>query len=828
MPMSQFPSARLSVLVLAVSQALLYSNMLQADDDRVVVVDGEQVSVKDREITSTGAKKPAISASGKSKVDLSDMIVTTSGFMADGVKVYGGSELKSTGGLSIITSGLLSAGLAVFDRSKADVERLHVETQGSFGVFAGLSTINIGSGSISTEGQDNSGIWSYGGNVTGSNLVIRTQGLNAHGIEVTAPDKGLPGFQDNSTVDLLGTNITTLGSRANGVYVSGKRALAKLTDSSVETHGQEAAGVQVDHGGRVELNNTHVKANGAGSVGALLSGGNLAVSGGSIRSQDAAALHISDKDNKVDISGATIASVNGPAIKVDAGAEAIITVSNGSTLSAGDGKGELLDVQSDSVLDLVIDGSFLHGKLTVPEGGQVKVRLQNGTIFTGQMTDLESLQLDADVSWNITGDSSTDSLVLNGGRVDFSGAAGFHSLEMGELSGSGIFGLKLDLNSRQIDTLDVKGKASGNHKLSIKNTGVEPVASFEPVQVVRTGGGDANFDLLGGRLDLGAFSYRLERRGDNWYLNDLSSIPNPDREVSPATRNVQALFNSAPTVWYGEMSTLRSRMGEVRGSGQGGAWMRTYGNKYDVASAGGLGYQQRQSGYSLGSDVALTSADSLLLVGVLAGYSKSGLTQARGSSGTVESFYAGTYGSWMHDDGYYVDAVLKLNQFRNRADVVMSDFSKAKGKYNNYGLGASLETGRKIQLTERMYAEPFTHISAVAVQGQSYGLDSGLQVRTATARSVLGKVGVTLEHRNQVLSPYLKVALAQEFARDNEVRVNGHRFKNDLHGSRAELGAGVALSLGKNMKMHADFDYMEGQGIKQPWGANIGLRYAFD
>ena len=298
--------------------------------------------------------------------------------------------------------------------------------------------------------------------------------------------------------------------------------------------------------------------------------------------------------------------------------------------------------------------------------------------------------------------------------------------------------------------------------------------------------------------------------------------------MSPATRNVQALFNSAPTVWYGEMSTLRSRMGEVRGSGQGGAWIRTYGNKYDVASAGGLGYQQRQSGYSLGSDVAQTSADSLLLVGVFAGYSKSGLTLARGSSGTVESIYAGTYGSWTHDDGYYVDAVLKLNQFRNRADVVMSDFSKAKGKYNNYGLGASLEAGRKIQLTERLYAEPFTQISAVAVQGQSYSLDSGLQVRTSTTRSVLGKVGVTLEHRNQVLSPYLKVALAQEFARDNEVTVNGHRFKNDLHGSRAELGAGVALSLGKNLKVHADFDYMEGQGIKQPWGANVGVRYAFD
>ncbi|MQT72027.1 autotransporter outer membrane beta-barrel domain-containing protein, partial [Pseudomonas sp. FSL R10-0071] len=109
---------------------------------------------------------------------------------------------------------------------------------------------------------------------------------------------------------------------------------------------------------------------------------------------------------------------------------------------------------------------------------------------------------------------------------------------------------------------------------------------FDPLQVVHTGGGDAQFSVLGERVDLGAYSYGLERQGDDWFLTG------EDREVSPATRSVQALFNSAPTVWYGEMSTLRSRMGEVRSSGQGGAWMRSYGNQYRVAGRDGLGFEQ--------------------------------------------------------------------------------------------------------------------------------------------------------------------------------------------------------------------------------------------
>jgi len=272
----------------------------------------------------------------------------------------------------------------------------------------------------------------------------------------------------------------------------------------------------------------------------------------------------------------------------------------------------------------------------------------------------------------------------------------------------------------------------------------------------------------------------LERLGDDWYLTGTG------RTVSPATHSVQALFNSAPTVWYGEMSTLRSRMGEVRSSGQGGGWMRSYGNKFQVAGSGGLGYKQNQTGFSFGADTPLAITDGSLLVGLLGGYSKSDLSQSRGSSGTVESFYVGGYGTWASADGYYVDAVLKLNQLRNRADVVMSDFSKAKGEYVTYGLGASVEAGREVQLSQHVFVEPFAQLSAVGIKGEAFTLDSGLRAENAATRSLLGKVGVTLEHRNETLSPYLKLAVAQEFARDNEVKVNGHRFNNDLHGTRGK------------------------------------------
>jgi outer membrane autotransporter protein len=69
--------------------------------------------------------------------------------------------------------------------------------------------------------------------------------------------------------------------------------------------------------------------------------------------------------------------------------------------------------------------------------------------------------------------------------------------------------------------------------------------------------------------------------------------------------------------------------------------------------------------------------------------------------------------------------------------------------------------------------------------------------------------------------------MAHEFARSNDVTVNETRFDNNLFGSRAELGAGVAVSLSKRLQLHADFDYMKGKHVEQPWGANLGLKLAF-
>jgi outer membrane autotransporter protein len=55
------------------------------------------------------------------------------------------------------------------------------------------------------------------------------------------------------------------------------------------------------------------------------------------------------------------------------------------------------------------------------------------------------------------------------------------------------------------------------------------------------------------------------------------------------------------------------------------------------------------------------------------------------------------------------------------------------------------------------------------------------------------------------------------------VKVNDNVFNNDLSGSRAEFGAGVAGAMSEKWQVHAGVAYSKGEHIEQPYGVNMGL-----
>ncbi|ROO02001.1 autotransporter outer membrane beta-barrel domain-containing protein [Pseudomonas moraviensis] len=704
----------------------------------------------------------------------------------------------------------------------------------------------------------NSGVLNLAQAMTHTLNVISGSTLNINGATVNA-ESGIEGISITASQgNLVQADVTSdsIGMMVNRFFSSTQGSTVTATDS--QFRGGEA-GIQITALSNLTLIGSEVTGQAAGSVGLNMIGGEVHATDGTRISGDRAGVRmVNDSSvsgsNALVLDGASVEGRNGPAIEVAGGANVSIEVLNNSTLQGSDnqllavreastaavtvGNSTLIgnfSVTGSSTADFIFDRGDMTGDVLVEDGSTANVALQDQSQFTGRLDKVASVNINDNSNWTLTGNDSVGAMRLEGGRVTFGAAQApttYYQLTVGTLAGTGTFEMKGDFANGQSDFLNVLGQSEGQFDLAVQASGLD-AASPQQLTLVRTGTSDgANFALAGDqRVDVGTWSYGLASReidggAKEWFLDPTTEV------ISPGARSVLALFNTAPTVWYGELSSLRSRMGELRlNGGEGGGWSRVYSNRHDVADGSGVGYQQTQQGFSLGADARV--GESQVLVGVLAGTSESDLDLNRGTSGTVKSYYVGPYVTWLDSDtGYYFDGVLKFNRFRNESKVNLSDGSRTKGDYDNWGVGGSAEFGRHIKLANDYFVEPFAQLSAVQIQGKHYTLDNDMDADGDRMRSLLGKAGATVGRNfgfadGAVAQPYVRAAIAHEFASNNEVKVNNNVFNNDLSGSRAEFGAGVAVAMSERWQMHFDLDYAKGKHIEQPYGVNLGWRYSF-
>jgi outer membrane autotransporter protein len=621
-------------------------------------------------------------------------------------------------------------------------------------------------------------------------------------------------------------------------------SVVTVTRSMIQGLGR---GVSASFNSDITLDSTSVYGTGIdgavdGGIGMVLVGATATVQNGStITGDNRGVLMVSDRfagseKSTLTLDNSSVTGKAGSAIFVSEGdtpnSVAAIDVNNGSSLTGGNGV--ILEVEKASTVQFNVNNSRLIGDVLVEAGSTANLDLKNNASLTGTIANATSLTIDNSSRWVMEGNSTVGKLSLNDALVDLRGTDGnasFHQLNVTELNGSGTFALGTDLAANAGDQLNVSGTATGNHKLLVENTGAKPKSGDADRQLVHIEGGDAQFavDSEDGLVDTGTYAYALEQRangtgGNDWFLVQTG-------EISKSTEVAIGLFSAAPTVWYGESATLRSRMGELRiGSNEGGGWMRTYGNKYNMSAGSGVEYSQQQQGISFGADMPVASSNGQWLIGLMGGYSKSDLDLKQGNKGKIDSYYVGAYSTWLLDNGFYIDALIKANRFQNSADVTMRDGAKTKGDYTNHGVGGSVEAGKHISFDDGWFVEPYAQVSTLWVSGEDYTLDNGMDASSNQADSVLGKVGSHAGRKFALkeggfVQPYVKAAVAREFVTSNKVTINESRFHNDLSGTRVELGAGVAAQMTDVLQVHADFDYMKGSNIEQPWGINVGVRY---
>lgn len=517
-------------------------------------------------------------------------------------------------------------------------------------------------------------------------------------------------------------------------------------------------------------------------------------------------------------------AINGPAFQVAYGNHDI-ALKNGST--AGSQTGELLVAGSGSNVSLSINASQAAGDIRAERSAIVDVALANGGQLSGGMSNVNSLTLDGTSQYVMTADSDIKTLSLAGGTVKISSSSPRenHTLTLGSLSGNGHFYMNVDAATWQGDLLDVTGSATGRYTINLAANGKE-AASRDALALVRKGSGDAEFALSGGRVDMGAWQHELVSNGNQWELVQAAGS-------TSASTDAMLSMASAPMFMHeAELNVLSSRLMDIQQDQQSGAWGTAFYNRNDVNGAWDSAYRLNQSGMMLGGDKVAALDSGELTTGAFISQSSAKVKHARGGDSRISAWGGGLYALLNSANGWYTSGSAQVTHFDSKLSARMSDGATASSSWNSWGYGLGLEGGRHIEIADSTTLTPFIGVNGWLNQSDTVSLNNGLTAQTGKGRSLRTEAGMRIATSasvgEMVVTPYAKVALAQELLKSESTRINdAHDFTNDFSGTGGRLSGGISVKISPATSVWTDVSYSKSEHTESPIAGNAGLRVNF-
>ncbi|MGN0881655.1 autotransporter family protein [Cloacibacillus porcorum] len=707
----------------------------------------------------------------------------------------------------------------------------------------GLSTIEIGDRStITAIGNYNyygSAIYAQlGGYVSvGDGVTINSTGdrtgtgkLNLGVLADANPGTPVNDPSLRSTV-VLGNDVTinTDGTKNNvGIYSVNESIVTAGDNLTINTHGSGTGnyGVYTADGGQVTIKSVSVETEGAESYGLI--------AWGSQNSQSS-----------------KITVTDGSHIKtMGTDAYGVVAIDGGEVELTGKHTIET-DLENDSYALWAQDGGAItaDGQMNISGGiyamssGKINMTMQDGSYMKG-FTSIDDTQTDElhvamkNAYWDLhKQDSELSSLKMGtGATVDYTKEGSNLNLYAHDISGSGTFVMKTDVGGGNGDLLTVD-TSDGDHKIKVMDQGSAPTTGAEdPLTLVKTGDGKAEFTLTGkdNLTDIGAWSYGLRRALANESHWELFPTKRPSPPASAAVNT----FMGGYLLAYAETQTLMQRLGDLRDTDyNSGYWFRFHGGKMESNSRSFVrDFDMKYGGAQVGYDRKIKNSwKGDTYVGGYFGYSKGDLDYSildggTGGSGSVDSKTLGLYGTYIADNGFYVDAVLKYMWMKNDFDVLDSDGGHVTGDgLSTGGVGLSLELGKRFRFTknergENWYIEPQAQLSYTHQNGGYFNASNGLRIGVDSFNSLLGRLGMLAGYETAKTNVYVKVSYVKEFDGDVNIIANNVSIPESFGDSWWEYGLGFTARLNDRNSIYMSLERSSGGKFTEPWKVYAGWR----
>ena len=293
-----------------------------------------------------------------------------------------------------------------------------------------------------------------------------------------------------------------------------------------------------------------------------------------------------------------------------------------------------------------------------------------------------------------------------------------------------------------------------------------------------------------------------------------------------ANEGITELANVAFMAWRAENDEMHQRMGELRSSnGEAGIWARM---KRGESKYGDMDIKNQYSTYQLGYDEKV--GDSNWYIGGAISRTEGKSSFATGS-GENQSTGFTVYGTYVADDGQYVDLSAKYARLDNEFDVFGRSGIESTGDYRNNGYAFSAEYGKRIEAGNDFWVEPQVQLTYGHLSSANYTTSRDVRVTQDAMDSVVGRLGFAAGKDIGAGTVYVKASYLYDFDGETSVSMtdgkNSAVYEQDLGGGWFEVGIGTNINLSETSHLYFDVEKTYGGDIETPWQWNAGVRFDF-
>ena len=664
------------------------------------------------------------------------------------------------------------------------------ESNGSRAVMISAGTVNLGNGNsnveINANGNNAVGVFASG---TNSKFTVNA---NSFAINVNTPGAFALHVQNNTQTDIAPEDAAAVDINADNITINGTDlGISAFSNGQMNINGNLV--VNADHAIDTRGNAT-ININTDGAHTTVLNG-DIVFETPNTPSDPQNSGNLINSNVNINFSGAE-SSFNGSAYKnyPDSGVEGDYMIDHNDNNHYGNVTDFNLTFDNGAAWNMTND-SFVND-VTLSNGGVINVQ-ENAERFNADEAEMN------DGVINLQGDNQEVNVTTLTGD---NGTFAVNSVNS-----------KVNVTTNNSTGLTLNGSSNVTNSFDVNNVnkGMQDLAA-----VLNVNSGNKEITVTAAEGDiLGEITAQTDKDG-----NVVADSVKQGENVKNA--GITELANVAFMAWRAENDEMHQRMGELRSSnGEAGIWARM---KRGESESGDLDITNQYNTYQLGYDEKV--GDSNWYIGGAISRTEGKSSFATGS-GENQSTGFTVYGTYVGDDGQYVDLSAKYARLDNEFDVFDRAGMEVNGDYRNNGYAFSAEYGKRIEAGNDFWVEPQVQLTYGHLSSANYTASNDVKAAQDAMNSVVGRVGFAAGKDISAGNVYVKASYLYDFDGDTSVTMTkggqSATYEQDLGGGWFEFGIGTNINISKTSHLYFDVEKAVGGEIDTPWQWNAGVRFDF-